>query len=277
MSNYYCLIAGLPELHLDDQKLPFTTASFREEVYDQLTCADQRVVDLFFLRYDNANLLHFLKDKEAVLDPRGKMSAEDLDAMVKQAKDGDDIEGAIAPYFQVFLQQYFQEKAGDEAVLIEDVLSTLYFDYALRSCNHFTKRLFEFNLNLNNLLIASQGRKYGFDTENFILGDNVVAKALRTSSARDWGLSAEIDYLESVQRIAEEKDIEQKERKIDQLKWEWLEEQTFFHYFSVERIIAFMLRLEILERWMLLDKEKGEANLRQMIARLKEEVSLPVE
>jgi len=37
---------------------------------------------------------------------------------------------------------------------------------------------------------------------------------------------------------------------------------VFFHYFSVERIFAFVVRLALIERWMALDKEKGTALFR---------------
>ena len=51
------------------------------------------------------------------------------------------------------------------------------------------------------------GRKYNFDTQNFIVGDNAVAQALRTSAARDWGLSGDFGYMELVQRVAEETEV----------------------------------------------------------------------
>ncbi len=274
MSNYYCLIAGLPDIHLDDHKLPYTVSSFRDEVYEQLSGKDQKTIDLFFLRYDNQNLLAYLKDKDAKLDERGSLTADDFEVMVKQAKEGDKLVG-VAPYFETFLTRYFEEKTAEENLLVEDLLSALYFDYALKSSNDFAAKWFEFSLNLNNMLIASSARKHGFSPEPFIIGGGDVAKALKTSSARDWGLGGELEYVETVQRIAEETEIQEKERKIDQLKWDWLEENTFFHYFSVERIISFLLRLEVIERWQKLDKDAGEANLRAVIARLKEEVALP--
>ena len=274
MSNYYCLIAGLPDIHLDDQKLPYTVSSFRDEVYEQLSSKDQKTIDLFFLRYDNLNLLAYLKDKDAVLDQRGRLTASDFELMIKQAKEGDRLVG-VANYFEPFLLKYFDEKTAEENLLVEDLLSALYYDYALKSSNDFAAKWFEFSLNLNNMLIASSARKHGFNIEQLIIGSGEVAKALKTSSARDWGLGGELEYVEAVQRIAEESEIQEKEHKIDQLKWDWLEENTFFHYFSIERIISFLLRLEIIERWQKLNKMAGEANLRAVIARLKEEVRLP--
>jgi hypothetical protein len=109
------------------------------------------------------------------------------------------------------------------------------------------------------------------------VGQGDVAQALRTSGARDWGLSQELDYFDDVIRLVEESDLSQRERKVDLLRWNWLEEHTFFNYFSVERLFSFMVRLGIVERWTTLDKEKGQQLFRQLIGELKEQTEVPSE
>ena len=64
-SKYYYLVAGLPELSLEDSKLSYTVADFKTEIYDGLSASDQKLIDLFYLKFDNANVLKLLKDKEA--------------------------------------------------------------------------------------------------------------------------------------------------------------------------------------------------------------------
>ena len=83
--------------------------------------------------------------------------------------------------------------------------------------------------------------------------------------------------MEQIQSIAEETEVTEKERKIEQLKWSWLEENTFFDYFTIEKVFAYLLKLEIIERWYMLNREQGEKTLRDMIARLKSEVQVPEE
>ena len=63
-SKYYYLVAGLPELSLEDSKLSYTVADFKTEIYDGLSASDQKLIDLFYLKFDNANVLKLLKDKE---------------------------------------------------------------------------------------------------------------------------------------------------------------------------------------------------------------------
>lgn len=71
MTNYYCLVAGLPDLSLEDGKLNYTVANFKSEIYSELSEKDRKLIDLFYLKFDNANLLKLLKDKEAATDFEG--------------------------------------------------------------------------------------------------------------------------------------------------------------------------------------------------------------
>ena len=83
--------------------------------------------------------------------------------------------------------------------------------------------------------------------------------------------------MDQVQRISETEELVERERKIDTLKWKWLEEHSFFYYFTIERIFVFLMFLDMTERWISLDKQKGYELFRQMIENLKEEISIPDE
>ena len=109
------------------------------------------------------------------------------------------------------------------------------------------------------------------------MGDTAVCEQLRSSNARDFGLNEELDYLEALQRISEMDELVEREKKTDLLKWKWLDDQSFFHYFTVERLFVFLLRLEMIERWISLNKESGSALFRQLIQQLKEQVQIPEE
>ena len=76
-SKYYYLVAGLPELSLEDSKLSYTVADFKTEIYPGLSASDQKLIDLFYLKFDNANVLKLLKDKEKRLTKRRKLINEE--------------------------------------------------------------------------------------------------------------------------------------------------------------------------------------------------------
>ena len=274
---YYYLVAGLPELTLEDSKLSYTVADFKAELYPDLSDEDRRLIDLFYLKFDNANVLKLLKDKDAAIDSRGNYSAEELAEFISSLKDGDEVADAVFPsYLSTFISEYFNTPAEDD-FLHEDRLAALYYAYAMKCRNKFVSSWFAFNLTMNNVLVALTARKFKMDIAPLIVGDTEVCEALRTSGARDFGLTGEVDFLDQLVKISETEELVEREKKIDQLRWNWMEEATFFNYFTVERLFVFLLRLEMIERWISLDKEKGNQLFRSIIATLKDEVQIPAE
>ncbi|MPM64340.1 hypothetical protein SDC9_111226 [bioreactor metagenome] len=99
---------------------------------------------------------------------------------------------------------------------------------------------------------------------------------LRHTHARDYGVGSLFEYTDEVLKLAEEPDLMGREKKIDALKWAWLDEHTFFNYFSIERVLAFVLKTEMLERWRMLSLEAGSAIFRDLLTSLKKDVVVKV-
>ena len=276
MSNYYYLVAGLPTLSLDDGKLSYTVENFKSELYPSLSDKDKKLIDLFYLKFDNVNLLKLLRNKEAEIDKRGNYSAEDLLLLVEAVRQGDAREKKFPSYLYDFVALYLQS-AGEEHFVAEEALAAAYYAYAMKCSNRFVSRWFEFSLNVNNILSAFISRKYKLEVAPRIVGDTEVCELLRTWNARDFGLGEQLEYMEDLQRIAEMDELVEREKKTDLLAWKWLEDESFFNYFTIERLFVFLLQLEMIERWISLDKEKGSELFRQMIQHLKEEVQIPEE
>lgn len=278
MSKYYYLVTGLPELTLDDAKLAYSVANFRTEFYPFIAASDKKLIDLFYLQYDNANVLKLLNDKDAPIDSYGLYSADELRESISALKKGDCLSGdSIPSYLSDFISEYFNDP-GVESYILEGKLATLYYSYAMKCKNRFISSWFNFNLTANNILVALTARKYKIsDVASLIVGNTPICQALRESNARDFGISSEVDYWEQIIKIAEMEDLVERERKIDQLRWDWLEEQNFFNYFTIECLFVFLLKLGMIERWISLDKEKGNQMFRNIISTLKDEVQIPVE
>lgn len=276
-TNYYYLIAGLPELSLDDNKLNLTVRGFRELYYPELAADDRALLDLVYLSYDNANLLLLIKDREAVLGEEGLYTRDELLAIIEAARAQEAPDRNYPRYMYDFVAEVEIEEEGAETLFPEDRLAQLYYAYAMNQGNAFVTRWFQFNLDLNNFLTAITARRYKLDVKNLIVGNNEVAKALRTSNSRDFGLTGLMDSFEEIMRISEIENLVERERRLDVFKWEWMEEASFFDYFSVEKLFAFLVKVQIIERWISLDAEAGGELLRSMIRQLKEEVKVPQE
>ena len=277
MTNYYCLVTGLPELSLEDGKLSYTVANFKTEIYPQLSKSDKKLLDLFYLKYDNRNLMTLLKDKEASVDASlGNFSADELLGIIASFKEESAPDKKFPSYFYEFAELYLNTP-DEERFGLEDKLYGYYYDYAMKCGNPFVSTWFELNLDVNNILAAMAARKYKMEVAKVPVGTNAVADALRTSNARDFGLADDLEYFEQLVRINDTIDLADREKKIDLLKWNWMEDNTFFNYFTIEKIFVFLMKLEMIERWISLDKEKGNEMFRQLIGQLKDEVQIPQE
>ena len=270
--KYYYLIAGLPNIEIEDNKLTFSISSFKEEIQPHLSPDDEQLINLFYTKFDNQNLLKFLKDKETHFDERGNLTKDEVSDGLKLLIEGDCPKNRNFPsFFHDFMEEYVETQlADDEDVKKENRLAELYYQWAMNCKNKFIARWFEFNLNLNNLLSAYASRKHQLNVE--VLGDNEIAESLKTSSQRDFGLAGTVDDLDVFQRLADEPDMFEREKKIDLLRWQWLEEQAVFEYFGIERIFVYLVQLEIIERWVSLNPEQGEKIFRELINALKENV-----
>lgn len=269
-SKYYCLIAGLPDLSTEDAKVPIPLPELREYLSESLSGKDMELINLYFLKYDNENLLSYLKDPEAELNPLGLLTDNDFADIVRLNRESEKPSyPKMPPYFVPFLQAHLEEKEAFPGLSKEDQLATLYYNYACQNSNEFVRDFFTFMLNVKNIIIGHQSRKFGFELSQTIVGDNDIAHIIRNSTTKDFGLAGELEYLDEVLRLADESNLYERELKLDKLIWNYLEEQAFFHYFTVERVFAYLIRTDILDRWEKIRKENGEEIFRQAIGTIK--------
>ena len=118
MSKYYYLVTGLPELTLEDNKLRYSVADFKTEFYPYLTDEDKKLVDLFYLKFDNENVLSLLKNREAAIDERGNFTAETILEIIHQIQEECKIltpnvlPAYLNPFLTLFLKLFIFCKEG---------------------------------------------------------------------------------------------------------------------------------------------------------------------
>lgn len=275
--NYYCYIAGLPDIQIDNAKSIPAQEEILGELKQILSKGDMALLNLLRLKYDNANLLKYLDNRDAELNPLGTLTAQDWTELIEIIDNSDELNPArdrrLLKYMLDFYATINIENSEEKIGFREDFLAALYYKYGMSCKNKFVADWFEFNLNINNILTALTCRKYGWDVKSAIVGDNIVAETIRNSvSARDFNLKTEIDYFDALVSISETANLLDREHRIDALKWNWLVERTFFDTFAIESVLSFWLRCELMHRWDNLSMEEGAEIFRQMINDLKKDV-----
>lgn len=201
---------------------------------EQLSASDKELLALLRRKNDDPVIMDLLED-DAVLDRKAELSLSD-----------------------------------------EDFRTQLLYEQGLHCKNKFVREWFAYNMDINNVLAAAVAIKHGMDVQKVIVGDNDVAQELRKggSLGKNARLAALVPDLKEVAEIAEISDLMDREKHIDALRWQWLEDRTLFEVFNIEAVLAYYLKTTILHRWDNLTIEQGEQVFRAMVADMKKGVKL---
>lgn len=260
--NYYCLLAGLPEISPDDKKLTLSVSDFRTYLCDYLTEDEMNIINLFFLPNDNTQILRILNGNEP-------------DASLQTVFDTERLRDELADPVSLpaYLIKYILDSRDEEREpsnrLPETDLSEAYWKYMLSCRNSMVRRYVEFSMNVKNLLTALNCRKHHLDIEKEVIGDGRFTEMLKTSKARDFELGDDFPYVADVISLFEKDNLAEREYAIDMLYWNFLDKETTHRYFSLENVIAFMLKLMIVERWSKLSSDEGRRVFESLVVRLK--------
>ena len=277
MANYYCMIAGLPDIDLQDANPGQDLENMREQCEEQLTFYDRKLLFYFFLHFDCINLVKLLKNPEADIDQWGNFSLDQLRDLITSATELNFNVHRYPAFMSIFAREYAFNK-DKEGYFPEDEMAYQFLDYAIRTCpNRMMRRWYKLNLDITNILTAMLARAQGWSVGDFIKGEGEVQEIIRENKTKDFNLGTELDYIPQLMKIVEEEDPVRKEKMIDAFKWRWLDERTFFEPFSMEAVFAYLCKLEMQQRWAKLDVEQGKETFRKIIDELRSEAQVPEE
>ena len=275
--KYYYLIAGLPDLIPDDKKLAFSSVQLRNYLQEELHPSDFELVKMFYLPWDHNNLVRHMYKEVFEWDERGNYSLE----TVEQFADKKQFElmdvSPFPDYLIKFLEFYHDDEEGFPKSEAIAKLTEGWYSHLQGSDYEFVRELADYKQNMGNILLALNSRKHGIHVEDAFIGDNEIIFALKKSRSRDFGLSNEVNDIETIIQIFETGNILDRELRLDSHFWQFLDESTFFNYFTIERVLAFVQKLFIAERWYRLDKEKGQQMFKQLLDELQSKFEFPEE
>lgn len=240
--GYECLMAGLPELKAGGEA-PMTMETLLLLLEENLSEKDKPLLDLL----------------------RMKSDAPEINELVERYDDS------------IIDQPDWWENARN-TLSEADLRTQLLYEYGLKSKNKFVRKWFAYNQDMNNVLVAAICRKHGFDVRKMIVGQGEVAEILRKNlQQKDFGLGGVMDSLQEIMSLVDIDNLMEREKRMDALRFVWLEEATLFVDFSIENVLAYYLQAEMLNRWSLLTVEQGERVFRELVADMKKGVNLDAE
>ncbi len=172
-----------------------------------------------------------------------------------------------------FLDWLVKAEIQKMSVEVENVIRELFYEHILQVENKFLSNWFLFELNLKNVLTAFNCKQYNYNPDDHLIKNDWnfnLCSLLKYQLNHPELFEDEIPYHTEIFDIAQrELPWIEKEKAVDKIKWNYLDERTFFYYFTIEKILAFVIKLMITERWLRLDKKTGEELLAKLIERFR--------
>ena len=143
----------------------------------------------------------------------------------------------------------------------KDQIGLEFYKEALSHRIGFIRDFFLFDLNVRNQKVSYLNQALGRDPEKDIL-------KMRDPEAEENGLEPEEpEFKEAgrLQAVLEGSDILSRERGIDDLYWDKIDELTLFDYLNFDKILGVMAKMMIIRRWLILDENTGRAMFKKLV------------
>ena len=268
-TEYYYLVAGLREWTLDSDTKGFDVREIIDEIVDELTTSDREAVRLLYAYYDCENIIARRAERERH-NQLGNLTAEQIDEVLNE-RNYSLLPTNVAKVVKSYVEADDEER--DEEVTLDAsferaIFEAYYRDLAESKCS-FLKEWGAFDRNLRNIAAAIAAREAGRVVADVTVGDGEIVEQLKRSTAADFGLRGELPYVDSViSAVSDEKNIVEKERKIDAIRWAEAEAMTSFDFFTINFILSYLVKVNIVARWTLLSPEVGREMLNRLIKEL---------
>lgn len=143
----------------------------------------------------------------------------------------------------------------------KDQIGLEFYKEALAHRIGFIREFFRFDFDVRNQKVRYLNNALGRAPEKDVL-------KLTDPEAEEDGLEPEEpEFKESakLQTILEKNDILSRERGIDDLYWDKIDELTLFDYLNFDKVLGIVVKMMIIRRWLVLDEETGRAMFKKLV------------
>ena len=137
---------------------------------------------------------------------------------------------------------------------VPENLTQEFYQKALASGNSFIREYFTFDLKVRNAKVLYLNRELSHPADK----DVISIPLQEENSEEDAGIEAAFKGTDLLAR----------ERAVDDLYWEKADALSLMHWFDMNVIMAFVLKLHIIDRWNLLDEQTGREMFRKLVDNL---------
>ena len=143
---------------------------------------------------------------------------------------------------------------------LDENLNAEFYEKALTHKDRFIREYFTFDLNVRNAKVKYLNKALGRPADKDVLTFSEDAPEILLDA-----LSAEFEEAADLETVLNAGDILSRERGIDDLMWEKIDNLTTFNYFDIDAILGFITKLNIVARWYKLDEQTGREMFKMLV------------
>lgn len=128
-----------------------------------------------------------------------------------------------------------------------------FYDEACSSRCSFIRDYFTFDLKVRNAKVRYLNGQLGRPADQDVFSDPECTP----------------EEQERIASVFATDDLIEREKGIDNLMWEKIDQMTLFNYFDIDVILGFVAKLHIITRWLKLDEETGREMFRKLVSEVK--------
>lgn len=284
MSGYYpYLLCGLPELNFNMNPDSFSYQDLYNQIFELLSPADQRLAELFLAFPRNEEVAKAYLPMQAEEEER----EEFLTDCPWPAYQKELYRHNLAYWLEGDEEASLSKRPEEETILIlKRKLDEAFYNCMNRYRNKFVRLWYDFDLTLKNTLVAFAARKQKRPADKeFVLPKALAPKPEEGFSEEaepelitwikenmgqgDFGLKLRLSYAEELFAALDSEDVYVRERKVDQFRWNMLDEMILDKDFQMDVVLAYLVKMQILKRWQDMDAAAGRQYLQETVASLR--------
>ncbi len=247
MGNYYFVGTLLPDLHIDE-KPEIGFAEFDRLLYDNLSVGDYKKAIVFRAYYDILNIRSYWKGE--AFDPAGNLDPVAMEEAL--------ITRSVFPsYVFEFIDKY---ENNEERIRHFPLLLATFFHNEILQARGIFKRFLVMERELRLILVAFRAKLLGRDVVKELQyedpEDELVAQIIAQKDAAEY---------EPPEKYAETQALFKRyhddpmafQKAYYNYRFQKINEMINIDSFSMDRLLAYMVKLIIVEKWLRLSKQKG--------------------
>lgn len=245
--DHYFFGAALPPIQIGEPvELPFEEFQFL--LATNLNQFDYSRVAALRLFYDIQNIRYLWMGEE--LDPYGNFSQEELEDAILTGI-------GIPEYINEFVEKYDEK---EERLRNFPALISAYFQNEIPSVSGFLHYYLifehEWRLVLTALRAKDLNRDIMVELQFEDPGNELVSQIIAQKDSKTYEPPSRYEKIKGLYETYRDKPVDLYQ-SLAEYRFNEVEEKLIVDFFSIERIIGYLVQLIIAEKWIQLDKQKG--------------------